>query len=98
MWLIAINERLLLSSLPRVPSSTLIPFLGGLGSLIRKKGTHFKPRLLGSLVTLSHICFIASTKGEHLAVAPVVLSCGGSLRASTWLAAGGPGTFRQQRV
>ena len=39
-----------------MPSSTLIPFLGGLGSLInpfkQKKGTLFKPRLLGSLVFL----------------------------------------------
>ena len=37
-----------------MPSSTLIPFLGGLGSLLnplkQKKGTLFKPRLLGSLV------------------------------------------------
>ena len=36
-----------------MPSSTLIPFLGGLGSLInpfkQKKGTLFKPWLLGSL-------------------------------------------------
>ena len=37
----------------RMPSSTLIPFLEGLGSLIdpfkQKRGTLFKPRLLGSL-------------------------------------------------
>ena len=41
------------STQTRMPSSTLIPFLGGLGSLInpfkQKRGTLFKPWLLGSL-------------------------------------------------
>ena len=45
---------MLVVSYSRMPSSTLIPFLGGIGSLInpfkQKRGTLFKPRFLGSLV------------------------------------------------
>ena len=50
----------------RMPSSTLIPFLGGLGSLInpfkQKRSALFKPRVLGSL-GLSQPCGLRRSRG-----------------------------------